>query len=428
MSLRTHSPTRHSLPGPEDITRCQLDNGITVLSRANNNSPSVVLSGYLPAGALFDPGEKLGLADFTASSLMRGTARRSFQEVFNALESVGAGLGFSAGVHTVGFHGQALVEDMDLLLELLSESLRTPLFPPEQIERLRAQLLTSLAIRAQDTAEMASLAFDQIVYANHPYRHPEDGYPETVQAITAADLHTFHQLHYGPQGMVIALVGAIDPASAINKIARTLSDWYNPAQPTPPELPRLTPLLEIVQQSITLPGKYQTDLCLGIAGPPRHSLDFLPAALGNDILGIFGMMGRIGTAVREQAGLAYYAHSSLGSGLGPGPWVVSAGVDPGNVDQAIHLIRQEIQRFINVPVDATELSDSQSCFIGRLPVSLESNSGVAAALLHLERHKLGLDYYHRYPDLVRSVTRADILETAQRYWNLDRMAIAVAGP
>ena len=74
----------HSLPGPDDISRWRLSNGIVVLHRANFNSPSVVVQGYLLAGGLLDPDEKLGLADFTAAALMRGTAHRDFQGVFDA--------------------------------------------------------------------------------------------------------------------------------------------------------------------------------------------------------------------------------------------------------------------------------------------------------------------------------------------------------
>jgi len=69
----TNSTLNSTLPGPDDITRIELANSIVILSRANFNSPSVVISGYLPAGALFDPDQKLGLSDFTVSALMRGT-------------------------------------------------------------------------------------------------------------------------------------------------------------------------------------------------------------------------------------------------------------------------------------------------------------------------------------------------------------------
>ena len=138
-----------SLPGPEDIHRKVLPNGITVLCRANFNSPSISINGYINAGSLFDPDEKLGLADFAASALMRGTEKHNFDSLYNELESVGASLGFDAGVHTIGFHGRALVEDLTLLLDLLSETLRQPIFPDDEMEKLRHQLLTGLAIRAR---------------------------------------------------------------------------------------------------------------------------------------------------------------------------------------------------------------------------------------------------------------------------------------
>jgi zinc protease len=418
----------HSLPGSDDINRTQLPNGVTVLSRPNFNSPSVVISGHLPAGGLFDPDDRLGLADFTASALMRGTARHTFQQISDLLESAGASLNVAGGTHTASFVGKALSEDLDLLLGMLAEALRQPVFPSDQVERLRAQLLTGLAIRAQDTGEMASLAFDQVVYAGHPYSRPDDGYPETIQAITQADLAEFHRKHYGPRGLVIAIVGGIQPVQAVEKAAQALGDWQNPLQPEPPTLPALSSLEHTVTRKVGIPGKFQSDIVLGAAGPARRSQDYTAASLGNSVLGQFGMMGRIGDVVREQAGLAYYAHSSLSGGIGPGPWSVSAGVDPANVTQAVDMICQEIARFVREPVSAEELADSQANFIGRLPLSLESNSGVAGALINVERYDLGLDYYRNYPDMVRAVTPEMVLEAARRYLDPDRLGIAVAGP
>ena len=420
--------SQHSLPGADDITRVQLCNGIVVLARSNFNSPSVTVSGYLQAGGLSDPIDKLGLADFTASALMRGSQRRSFQQIYDALESAGASLGIDSGTHTSGFGGKSLAEDLDLLLSLLAEVLIEPTFPAEHVERLRAQLLTGLAIRAQDTGDMASLTFDQMVYANHPYRHPEDGYPETIAAVSREDLVDFHKQYYGPAGMVVVVVGAVETRRAVERVEAYLGNWVNPDQPLTPALPPVIPLEETVVRKTTIAGKSQADIVLGVAGPGRRSPDYFPAALGNSILGQFGLGGRIGDSVREKAGLAYYAHSSLAGGLGPGPWSVSAGVDPRNVDQAIGLIRQEITRFTTERVLADELSDSQANFIGRLPLSLESNGGVAGALLNLERFELGLDYYRRYADLVSVVSVDDVLATAQRYLDNERLGVAIAGP
>jgi zinc protease len=417
-----------ALPGPDDITREQLENGIIVLARPNFNSPSVVISGYLATGGLFDPDDKLGLADFTASALMRGTAQRDFQSIYDALESAGASLGFNGATHTTSFSGKALTEDLPLLMELLAETLQEPVFPGQQVARLKAQLLTGLAMRAQDTRDMASLAFDQLVYHDHPYSRPEDGFPETVEQIHREDLVAFHQKHYGPKGMVLAIVGAVDPVDAVQWVRAALGNWKNPEQPPTFQLPPIQSLEETVSQKFTIPGKSQADLVIGAAGPARSAPDFIAASLGNSVLGQFGMMGRIGEVVREQAGLAYYAYSNLSGGLGPGPWSVTAGIDPANVDEATDLIRAEIERFVSETVSAEELSDSQANFIGRLPLALESNGGVAGALLNLERYDLGLDYYRKYADQINAVTVEDILAAAQHYLDPHKLAIAVAGP
>ena len=418
----------HSLPGIDDVHRMELSNGIIVLARANFNSPSVVISGYLHAGGLLDPDDKLGLADFASSALMRGTQMRDFQKLYDELESVGASFGYNSGTHYVGFGGRSLVEDLPLLLDVMADTLQNPTFPLDQVEKLRAQMLTSLAIRAQDTSDMASLVFDELLYEGHPYSRADEGWPETVQAITRDDLVQFHRKHYGPRGMVISIVGAVEPEKAADEVERILGGWQNEAQGDAPALPEFTPPAKTVKKHHAIPGKSQSDIVMGTYGPKRNSPEYMPASLGNNILGQFGLMGRIGDVVREQSGLAYYAYSSLSVGIGPGAWYVSAGVNPSNVEKATDLITQELKRFVGAGITAEELADSQANFVGRLPLSLESNGGVAGALLNIERFDLGLDYYRQYPDLVKAVTLDDVRETAQKYIHPERLVIATAGP
>ncbi len=421
-------PVQNSMPGPNDVFRAVLPNGITVLARSNFNSPSISVSGYLPAGAIFESDEKLGLADFVSTALMRGTQTHTFDSIYNELESVGASMGFDSGVHNTSFGGRSLVEDLPLLLSLLSESLRTPIFPAQEVEKLRAQLLTGLNIRAQDTGDMAAMKFDQLLYEGHPYSRPGDGYTETIQAITRDDLEEFHRLHFGPKGMVLAIVGAIDPKKAFDAVSRVLGEWQVQGQAEAPLLPALKPLQKTVTSHHVLAGKSQSDIIMGVVGPRRKDEDYYAASLGNSVLGQFGMMGRIGDVVREKSGLAYYASSNLSAGVGPGSWEVSAGVNPKNVKKAIDLITKELKRFIKGGVTKEELADSQAHYIGRLPLSFESNGGVAASLINMERHNLGLDYYQRYEGIIRSVTRADIVDVARKYIDPDALVIATSGP
>jgi zinc protease len=417
-----------TVPGPETIVRHVLANGITTLVRENFLSPSVVVLGSLGAGGLDESDEQAGLSALTSACLLRGTAKRSFHQIYDLLESAGATLSFGAGMHTTSFYARCLAEDLPLVLELAADGLRAPVFPQDQFERLRGEYLTHLTIREQDTGERAQMAFAELAYAGHPYAHDEEGNPKTVQGISRKDLQEFHAKFYGPRGMILTIAGAVHSGKAIHLVEKYFGEWKNPARPERapfPPAPRGAPKMEKV---IPLPGKSQTDLVLGTPGPARMSPDYLAAMLGNNILGVFGMYGRIGDAVRESEGLAYYSMSTLSGGLGPGPWMVMAGVNPHNVPRAVELIRREITRFTSSKVTRNELADNQASLIGRMPLQMESNEGVAGSLMNLEIFHLGLDYYQRFPAIIRAITAEQILETARRYLHPDKMALAVAGP
>ncbi len=428
MTKPVYNDHRNALPGPDDITRVVLENGITVLTRTNFNSPTLSIKGYLHSGSLFDPVDKLGISYLTANGLMTGTGAYDFQGLYNEVESIGARLNFSSGTLTTSFSAHCLSEDLKLIMGLIADCLRSPSFPEKEFNRQKTQLLTGLAIRAQDTAAMSSILFDQIIYADHPYQYPEEGYPETVQRIERTDLVDFYQRTYGPKNMVVVIVGAVQPDEAIQAVKNTLGDWHNPQQVPLPNIPDVMPIQKTTKKALSIPGKSQADIVLGSLAPERLSPDYFTLRLANNILGEFGMMGRIGHSVREETGLAYYAYSSLSLNLGPGAWEMIAGVNPKNIDHAIALMVEEIRKFVTDPVTEEELSDSKSYFLGRMPLMLESNSGVAISLLNIEHFNLGLDYFLKYPQEIQAVTAEDILITSRKYLDPDRLAVAIAGP
>jgi zinc protease len=418
-----------ALPGPDDITRRELPNGIVVLVRENHFAPSVVITGSLDAGSLLEPLALNGLASFTASMLLRGTERRDFGTIHEMLEGNGAILSFSGGRHTVGFSGKSLAEDLPMLIDLLADGLRRPAFPAEHVERVRGQLVTGFKVRQQDTRYMSGRMFRELLYPpEHPFHWPTDGEIETVTALTREQMIDFRQRNFGPQNMMIVIVGAVKTADAVRLVEDHLGDWTNPDQRALPELPELAPLETACQQALVMPGKSQNDIVLGTVGPSRLAEDWHAANLANNILGVFGMYGRIGAEVREKNGMAYYSYSRIDGGLGPGAWRIVAGVDPANAGRTIDAIRGEVRRIITERVSEDELADNQANFIGRLPLQLESNEGVAGAIMGMERYALGLDYLRLYADLIRSVSLDEVLAAAQHYLNPDVYALAIAGP
>jgi zinc protease len=415
-------------PGPDTIHRHQLPNGIVVLIYENHASESVVVEGLLRAGALVESREKAGLTQFTASALMRGTEKRDFEQIYEDLESVGASLGFSSGDHATGFSAHCLVEDLDLILDLMAQAVRRPSFPEGQIEKLRGQIMTSLHMRANDTRRMASLAFYELLYKKHPYGRSTQGYLETIANISRDDIVEFSSEYYGPRDMIITVVGGVAAKDALAQVTDFFGDWVRPEQRMMPAVPTAERPEEFIRTHVDMPQKGQSDIILGLPGPPRSAPDYLDASLMNTVLGVFGMMGRIGKSVREEQGLAYYAYSRLQGGLGPTPWYVSAGVAPDKVEQAINSVWREIGRIQDELVPEDELADSQAYRTGSMPVSLETNSGLASVITDIELFDLGLDYLQRYPDLINSITPERLQLAAQKYLSTKQVAAAVAGP
>ena len=417
-----------SIPGPKNIVRQSYSNGMTVLVKENFSSPSVVIDGLVRAGSADDPSGKEGLSAFTADVLMRGTRRRSFAEIYEAIESVGATVDISSGINVTSFGTKSLAEDFALVVDILADSLQQPTFPEAEVEKERGEILTSLQERANDTRRMAGLTFRELLYpAGHPYGRSTDGYLESIASITRDELVRYHQSAYGAPGMIVSIVGAIKADDAFKTWEAAFGQWIGAAIDRGP-IPAAPRLSDRREKRVDIPGKAQSDIVLGFVGPARSAPDYLDARLGNSIFGVFGLYGRLGKRVREKGGMAYYSYSQVEGGLGPGAWRVIAGLDPSNVDKAIPLIQAEIKRMCETKVTAKELRDNKSNAIGSMPIGLETNDGVAGIILDMELYGLGLDYLIRYPDLINAITPAHIQAAAQHYLDPNNFAVAVAGP
>lgn len=422
------SQNTKNIPGPDTISTYTLKNGVTVLNFCNFNSHSIYMIGILNGSGAHDPSGKTGLAHFTANLLSRGTKNLSFSDFHSQLENAGANLVFSCGTQHAWFRGKALAEDVELLFRLTSDGLQNPSFNQEYVERLRTQLIAGLTIRDQDTSEMASLLLNQHLFPDHPYGQPIDGYIETIQSITRSDIAQFHEQFYSPENMIIVIAGAVDGEEICDLSEKYFSTWKKDTTALPKDQLIPPSLTNIVRKHKFLEGKSQVDLLMGCFSPTRTSPDYLPVFVGNNILGQFGLMGRIGKVVRSKSGLAYYASSSVSSWSDVGTWSFSAGVNPENMEKAIDLIRKEIKKFVESHVTDQELNNSKSHLIGRIPMALESNAGLANSILTMRRFELGLDYYQKYAGQIVSITAKQILSASQKYLHLDHLVITSAGP
>jgi zinc protease len=175
-------------------------------------------------------------------------------------------------------------------------------------------------------------------------------------------------------------------------------------------------------------GKSQTDIVYGFLTIPRADPRFYAYWIMNDILGQFGLGGRLAENIRERQGMAYYAYSTLEATLGQAPLVIQAGVDPANVERAIAAIDTEVRLLGRSGPTPAELEETRESLIGSIPRMLETNEGIADFMLHVEQFGLGADYDRRLPALLQQVSLDDVHEAAAAVLDPTRAAVAVAGP
>ena len=414
---------------PEVVDRESIGPGAVALIRKQAANPSIALAGYVRAGAMLDPAGREGLALLTASMLTRGTAAYTSHGLAEALDSIGASLSVRADLEGASISAQCLAEDVEQVLELMNEVVVRPAFPAEEIEKQRGRIITGIREGRLDTRVAAEKAFRDAAYPReHPYHRTAEGEEDSVAAITRDDLVAFHRRHYRPEGFVVAVVGDLAPERVLGRL-RTFWEGWRPLGPVDTNVPpKIVPASSVQRRVVSIPGKTQADIVLGVPGFTRTSPDFYPGMVADLILGRLGLMGRLGATVRDEEGLAYYVYSQAQAGFLAGPWAVRAGVSPRNVDRAIEGILREIRGFQREPVRNGELTDAQDYLTGSLAVRLETNAGIAQALLEIEVFDLGLDYLLRYPHLIGGVTPQAIGDTASRYLDLNGYTVAIALP
>jgi zinc protease len=423
--------------------RVVLDNGLAVVVRPNPATRSIAIHLILPAGSGFDPSGLSGTASMVSRLLDRGADGLSAARIAGDFENLG-----------VAYLARARLDGLDVTLRLLSrhlpfalERLRAivsaPVFPAAEVEAERARILTDLAERDQDTTSRADdLLAENLFPAGHPYHAPMHGTRASVQALGRDDLVRFHSARCVPRGAVLVIAGEVGGGAGFDLATRHFASWSavarasrramgggaqgadGPVAPFP-DAPSPAGARLIVHP---IAGKTQADIALGfVPAVHRRGPDLQAALVMNNVLGEFGIGGRLGLEVRENAGLAYYAHSYVWAGLGAGPVVVRAGVAQENVVRAVRLIRTTLARFLKDGIKPKELTDSKQAMRSVLPRRFETNAGAAGLLADSEYQGLGFEFPDRVGDLIDAVDRRAAEDAARRYVTPGRQVLVVAG-
>ena len=408
--------------------RTELANGVVILAQKSETVPAVTINATFFSGSAQDPVDLPGVAYLTRRVIDRGAANRSAVQIADALDDRGVSLRVSAARDTFSVACDCLSEDLEDLLALISDVVREPLFPQVEVDKRRIEAITSVRQDDDNPAVRSIDALVAMLYGQaHPYGRPFKGTVASLQSIGRDHLVEFHRRHLQPSTLRLAIVGDADPAVVVEAGSRFFESWRGTsleenAVPAPPAARTRS----IIRQ--VMPGKPQSDIGYGFTAVRRLDPRYYAYWMMNNILGQFGLGGRLADNIRERQGMAYYAYSTLEARVSEGPLIIRAGVDPVNVDRTLEAIDKEVSDLGRTGPTQAEFEDTRQSLIGSIPRMLETNDGIGEFLLAAEQFGLGLDHDRRLPGLLGAVTLDQVREAAAEILDPARASIVVAGP
>jgi zinc protease len=405
-----------------------LDSGAVVLVQETSTTAAVTINATVRAGSVHEPDALPGLAHLTSRVLDRGTASRPGDVLAEELDDRGVALRLFPTRHTTAVTCTCLAEDFEEVLAIVLDVIREPVFPEDEVGKRSAEVLTALRQDADNPAARSTDVLFELLYgASHPYGRPAKGTAASVERMTRDDLAAFHRARFQPAALSLAIVGQVEAAHAVERAALELEGWSGTALLEPP-LPPSAHDGARVRRMVEMPGKVQADIAYGFTAIHRLDPRFYAYYVMNNILGQFGLGGRLADNIRERQGMAYYAFSAFDPSLGPGPLMIRAGVDPANVERTIAAIDHEVGTLGSEGPTAPELVQTKQYLIGSLPRTLETNAGIAHFLQNAEIFGLGLDYDQQLPARLGAVTIDEVTAAAAEILRPERAAVAIAGP
>jgi zinc protease len=397
-----------------------LPNGLKVFVVENNKLPRVAFSLVLDRDPILE-GDKSGMLGMFGEMMMGGTKKRTKDQLDEEIDFIGASI--SAG--STSIFGSSLKKHQDKLLELMTDVMYNPVFPQEELEKLRKQAITGLAASKDDPNGISGRLASMLNFgSNHPYG--EQNSEVTLNNISVDDFKAYYNTYFKPNIAYLAIVGNINKKEAEQLVTKYFKDWKRGNVPSrtydKPVAPEKS-FVAFVDRAASVQS------VVNVTYPMEMHLtnpDYIASRVLNYILG-GGSSSRLFMNLRENKGYTYGAYSSIGSDKLITSFSASASVKQVATDSAIVEMISEIRNLRDSGITEEELQAAKASLSGSFGRSLESPSTIANFAINTERYKLPKDFYSTYLQQLNALTVADINAAAKKYLKPDNLNITVVG-
>jgi len=405
------------------VRKFELANGLRLLVKEDHRLPFVEFRAVFKGGVLVETADRNGLTQLTGKLLLKGTARRSAEDVARAIESVGGSLESYGGNNSFGVNAEVLSGDFQAGLDLLADVLLNPAFPASALEREREVQLAAIRDQKDHLLQSASLAMRRALFGPIGYGLDALGTEISVRSIQVPDLQAFHTQFARPNNCVLAIYGDIATEQVKTAVESAFAAWHPAPTPTLDFGPET---LDSIRRVTETRDKKQAVLVIGYRGTTVRDADRYPLDLLHEACSDLG--SRLFLRIRETLGLAYYVGAQNVVGLAPGYFVFYAGTAPEKAALVETEILKEAELLRAEGLTAEELKRAKAKIIGQRKIARQDLGGFALTTALDELFGLGYAYTDTDDARYEAVTLDQLKTVAQKYLLPDAFVISLVQP
>lgn len=402
----------------------RLANGLRVVLVTDRRSPLLTAILSVPGGSAALPAEDAGMADALAELLSDGTATKTSKEIADAAELFGGSISAEAAPDSFLVRASALSDKADAMFSLLSEVARAPSFPEAEVSLRRANMKEELAVNRAESDFLAGVVFYKKAFAGHPYAvtAPTD---DSIERILRDRVAAAHKRLFTPRGSVLVLVGDLGRSGAESSVEKHFGSWEGGA-PAPDAVPVPAPAAERTVYLFDRPKSSQVSFFLGNPAAREDSPLYFDLLVANGVLG-GSFSSRLVRDIRETKGYTYRIGSRLEHRLTASLFRIRTSVRTEAAAAALEAVLGHLRRMRDSAPTSEEVAQAKAYLAGGFARELETQEGVAGAVLHQIRMRLPADFYDTYVDRLMAVTPDSTRRAAAVFMRPDEMTVVAVG-
>jgi zinc protease len=406
------------------IQKFDLPNGLRLLIKEDHRLPFIEFRAVFKGGVLAETAEKNGVTQLAGKLLLKGTKKRSAEDIAREIESVGGSIDSYGGNNSFGVNAEVMAGDFSLGLDLLSDVILNPTFPTDALEREREIQLAGIRAQKDQLLQSASRSMRRALFGDTGYGLDALGTEESVSAIQIPDLKTFHEKYARPDNCVLAIFGDVKTNEVRAAVEKSFAKWgRSKAALTLPFRPRTLDSIKRISESR---DKKQAVLLIGYQGTTVSNSDRYPLEILQEACSDLG--SRLFLRIREELGLAYYVGAQNFIGLAPGYFTFYTGTMPEKAELVEAELLNEAELLRKSGLTDEELNRAKAKIIGQKKIARQDLGGLAMATALDELYGLGYAHAEKEDALYQAVTPEQIIAVARKYLRPDAFVVSVVRP